>query len=154
MDRYVAITAIILLGALGFPMPVPLAGLLATAGIFAAHGTFCVALLIALAAGGAIIGDTLGYATGRLGMHLYRRRGMALDARTSRPSDRLRGVAARVLASGVVTRAAGWCNGRLSRGGSMAALILLSRTVLGVFGPVINILSRGAALPAQPISPL
>src|SRR6266852_3539622 len=99
MDRYAAITAIILLGAFGLPMPVPLAGLLATAGVFAAHGELCVALLIGLAVGGAILGDTLGYASGRLGVRLYIRRGMALDPDAARPARRLRRLAAKVMAS-------------------------------------------------------
>ena len=141
MDGYVAITAIILLGAFGLPMPVPLAGLLATAGIFAAHGKLCVALLIAFAVGAAILGDTFGYVAGRLGVHLYRRRGIATDASPSRPSNRLRRLSARILASAAVQRSVGWCNGRLSQGGSMAVLIVLSRTVLSAFGPVVNIFS-------------
>ncbi len=141
MDRYVAITAIILLGALGFPVPVPLAGLLATAGVFAAHGQLCVALLITLAAGGAILGDILGYATGRLGMRVYLRRGIAPDTHASQSAHRFRRLVGKTLAFGAVKRAIGWSNERLSRGGSMAVLIVLSRTVLGTFGPVINVLS-------------
>ncbi len=141
MDRYVAITAIILLGAFGFSIPVPLAGLLATAGVFAAHGQLCVALLIILAAGGAILGDTLGYAAGRLGVRLYLRRGIAPDPHALQPTGWLRRLAVKIVASRSVKRAVGWSNGRLSGGGSMAVLIVLSRTVLGAFGPVINILS-------------
>lgn len=144
MDRYVAIAAIILLGAFGLPLPVPLTGLLATAGIFAAHGELCIALLIALAAGGAILGDTLGYAMGRLGMRWYLRRSAA---HASPPADRLRRLAANALASRAVTRAVGWGNGRLSQGGSMAAVIVLSRTVLGIFGPIINVLSGARRYP-------
>ena len=136
-----AITAIIPLGAFGFPMPVPLAGLLAAAGVFAAHGQLCVALLIALAAGGAVLGDTLGYATGRLGMRVYLRRGTASDSHASLSVGWLRRLVAKVLASRIVMRAVEWSSGRLSGGGSMAVLIVLSRTVLGAFGPVINILS-------------
>jgi membrane-associated protein len=141
MDRYAAITAIILLGALGIPMPVPLAGLLTTAGIFAAHGELCVALLIGLAVGGAILGDTLGYASGRIGVRLHLRRRMVPNTDPSRPAHRLRQLAANMLASAIVTRAVGWSSGRLNRGGSMASLIVLSRTVLGAFGPVVNVLS-------------
>ncbi len=133
-----AITAIILLGAFGFPMPVPLAGLLAAAGVFAAHGQLCVALLIALAAGGAVLGDTLGYATGRLGMRVYLRRGTASDSHASLSAGWLRRLVAKVLASRIVTRSVEW---EAFGGGSMAVLIVLSRTVLGAFGPVINILS-------------
>lgn len=147
MDRYAAITAIILLGAFGLPVPVPLAGLLATAGIFAAHGELCVALLIGLAATGAVLGDILGYATGRLGMRLYLRCGTAPDPPASRSAHPLRRLAAKVLTSATVIRAVGWSSGRLSRGGSMAALIVLSRTVLGAFGPVINILSGARRYP-------
>ncbi|MHB8648294.1 MAG: DedA family protein [Thermomicrobiales bacterium] len=147
MDRYLAITAIILLGAFGFPVPVPLAGLLATAGVFAAQGALCVALLIALAAGGAIIGDTLGYASGRFGLRLYLRRGIVMEGHASHSVHRLRRLLGKVVASRTVKRAVGWSNARLSRGGSMAVLILLSRTVLGTFGPVINILSGARRYP-------
>src|SRR5258707_7189179 len=115
MDRYAAITTIILLGAFGLPMPVPLAGLLATAGVFAAHGELCVALLIGLAVGGAILGDTLGYASGRLGVRLYIRRGMVLHPDPSLPVRRLHRLVTRVLASAIVIRAVGWSNTRLGR---------------------------------------
>jgi len=141
MDRYVAISAILLLGAFGFPIPVPLAGLLATAGVFAAHGQLCIALLIVLAAGGAIFGDTLGYAAGRVGVWVYLRRDGAPDPHTAQPTGRLRRLVVKIVASRTVTRAVGWSNGRLSGGGSIAVLIVLSRTVLGAFGPVINVLS-------------
>lgn len=141
MARYLAITAIILLGAFGVPVPVPLAGLLAAAGVFAAHGELCVALLIILAASGAIVGDTLGYATGRLGMRLYLRRSVAPNTRVSQSARWLRTLTAKILAFGIVKRSVGWFTERLAHGGSMATLIVLSRTVLGAFGPAINILS-------------
>ncbi len=145
MDRYLAITALILLGAFGVPVPVPLAGLLAAAGVFAAHGDLCVALLIVLAASGAIFGDTLGYATGRLGMRLYLRRRVAPTTRASQ--RRLRTLTAKILALKIVTRSVGWSTERLAHGGSMATLIVLSRTVLGAFGPVINIVSGARRYP-------
>lgn len=112
-----AITAIILLGAFGFPMPVPLAGLLAAAGVFAAYGQLCVALLIALAAGGAVLGDTLGYATGRFGMRVFLRRSMVPDSPTSPSAGWPRRLVAKMLASRVVTRAVEWSGRRLSGAG-------------------------------------
>jgi len=147
MDRYLAITALILLGAFGFPVPVPLAGLLAAAGVFAAHGELCVSLLIILATSGAIFGDTLGYAAGRLGMRLYLRHSVAPTTRASQPVRRLQTLTAKILALKIVTRSVGWSTERLAHGGSMATLIVLSRTVLGAFGPAINILSGARRYP-------
>ena len=141
MDRYIVITVIILLGAFGFPMPVPLTGLLAGAGLFAAHGQLCVVLLILLATAGAIFGDTLGYLTGHVGVRLYRRHGGVRPTHASPLMYRLREAAGRIIASRAIRRTLRWSDGRLSHGGSMAAMIVLSRTVLGVFGPVINVLS-------------
>lgn len=137
----VALAALVLLASAGMPVPVPLSVVLIGAGVLAAHGTMNVASIILLVAGSAILGDTLGYACGRLGLAWFRRYGATLGVGPGRPAHWIRTVVTRVLMVGVVRRATGWTAAWLARGGGMGGLILLSRTVLGVFGPVINILS-------------
>lgn len=137
----VAIATLVLLASAGIPVPVPLSIVLIGAGVLAAHGAMNVASLVLLAAGSAVLGDTLGYVCGRLGIAWFQRYGATLTVRSGRSAYRLRMVVTRILMARVVRRAIGWTAARLARGGGMGALILLSRTLLGAFGPVINVLS-------------
>jgi membrane protein DedA with SNARE-associated domain len=139
--RYVVIASVVLLGALGVPVPVPLAGMLVGAGVFAARGQLCVALLTALAALGATCGDLLGYLAGRCGARCYARYRGRLEADAAAARRGIYGPLARLVSLRAVQQALAWANGRLERGGSMAALIVLTRTALSAFGPVVNVLS-------------
>jgi undecaprenyl-diphosphatase len=56
-----------LVGAESTGVPVPGETALITAGVLARHGRFDIALVIAVAAAGAIVGDNIGYAIGRTG---------------------------------------------------------------------------------------
>jgi len=142
-----AVAVIVFLGSFGAPIPVPLSGVLIAAGVFAAQGKVGVVPLIALATGAATFGDTLGYCSGHLGARWYRRRDTGPDGYVPQSPHGMRKLIAKVLASRAVGRALAWSNGRLARGGSMGALIVLTRIVFGTFGPVVNILSGARRYP-------
>jgi membrane protein DedA with SNARE-associated domain len=144
--RYFAIASLTSLGALGVPVPVPLAGVLVGAGVFAARGELCVALLIILVTVGAICGDMLGYGVGRFGAHWHARLQWQA-ARAEAVNHRAWSFIARVLSMRAVRRAVTWANERLGHGASMGTLIFLTRTVLGAFGPAVNVLSGVRAYP-------
>jgi len=136
-----AVAVIVFLGSFGAPIPVPLSGVLIAAGVFAAQGKVGVVPLIALTTSAATLGDTLGYCSGHLGARWYRQRDAGPDGRVPGPPHGMRRLIAKVLASRAVGRALAWSNERLAHGGSMGALIVLTRIVFGTFGPVVNILS-------------
>ncbi|MGI8854308.1 MAG: DedA family protein [Thermomicrobiales bacterium] len=136
---HLAIAVVVLFAAFGLPLPV--AGMLTAAGVLAAHGQMNIGALIVIAAACAILGDALGYVAGRLGVRWFARRGTARDTRVTASMRRLQKVVNRLLAWKSVRQATGWSNAVLDRRGSMGILILLSRTVLAAFGPVVNIVS-------------
>lgn len=136
---HLAVALVVLIAAFGLPLPV--AGMLTAAGVLAAHGEMNIGLLIVVSAAGAILGDALGYVAGRLGVRWLAHRAPARDARVAASMRWLKQVADRVLTWKSVRQAAGWSNAMLGRRGSMGLLILLSRTVLAAFGPVVNVVS-------------
>jgi membrane protein DedA with SNARE-associated domain len=136
---HLAIAVVVLFAAFGLPLPV--AGMLTAAGVLAAHGELNIGVLIVIAAACAILGDALGYVAGRLGVHWFARRNTARDTRVTASMRRLKSVVNRVLAWRSVRQATGWSTTMLDRRGSMGILILLSRTVLAAFGPVVNVVS-------------
>jgi membrane protein DedA with SNARE-associated domain len=115
--------------------------MLTAAGVLAAHGQLNIGVLVVIAAACAILGDALGYVAGRLGIRWFARRGTARDRRVTASMRRLKAVINRVLAWKSVRQATGWSTAMLDRRGSMGVLILLSRTVLAAFGPVVNVVS-------------
>lgn len=136
---HIAIALIVFIAAFGLPLPV--AGMLTAAGVLAAHGQMHIVLLIGLAAMGAILGDALGYVAGRLGLQFFVGRATARDTRVNASMRRMKRAVTRVLAWKTVRQATGWSDAMLERRGSMGVLILLSRTVLAAFGPVVNVIS-------------
>lgn len=136
---HVAIALIVLIAAFGLPLPV--AGMLTAAGVLAAHGQMHIVLLIGLAATGAILGDALGYVAGRLGVRFFVGRATARDTRVNASMHWMKRAIMRVLAWKTIRQATGWSDAMLDRRGSMGVLILLSRTVLAAFGPVVNVVS-------------
>ncbi|MCA1669192.1 MAG: VTT domain-containing protein [Thermomicrobia bacterium] len=136
---HIAIALVVLIAAFGLPLPV--AGMLTAAGVLAAHGEMNIGLLIVLSAAGAILGDALGYVAGRLGVRWLARRATARDARVAASMRWLKMTLDRVFDWKFVRQATGWSDAMLDRRGSMGLLILLSRTVLTAFGPVVNIVS-------------
>jgi membrane protein DedA with SNARE-associated domain len=136
---HIAVALVVLIAAFGLPLPV--AGMLTAAGVLAAHGQMNIGLLILLSAAGAILGDALGYVAGRFGVRWLAGRATARDTRVAASMRWLNRIAHRALAWKSVRRAAGWSNAMLEQRGSMGVLILLSRTVLAAFGPVVNIVS-------------
>jgi membrane protein DedA with SNARE-associated domain len=136
---HLAIAVVVLFAAFGLPLPV--AGMLTAAGVLAAHGELNIGVLIVIAAACAILGDALGYVAGRFGVHWFIRRGTARDTRVTASMRRLKSVVNRMLAWRSVRQATGWSTAMLDRRGSMGVLILLSRTVLAAFGPVVNVVS-------------
>lgn len=136
---HIAIALVVLIAAFGLPLPV--AGMLTAAGVLAAHGEMNIGLLIVLSAAGAILGDALGYVAGWLGVRWLARRATARDARVAASMRWLKMTLDRVLAWKSVRQATGWSDAMLDRRGSMGLLILLTRTVLTAFGPVVNIVS-------------
>lgn len=136
---HIAIAVVVLFAAFGLPLPV--AGMLTAAGVFAAHGQMNIGVLVVIAAVCAILGDALGYVAGRLGVRWFARRATARDSRVAASMRWLKRLTNRVLAWKSVRQATGWSNAMLDRRGSMGILILLSRTVLAAFGPVVNVVS-------------
>ena len=136
---HIAVALIVLIAAFGLPLPV--AGMLTAAGVLAAHGEMNIGLLIVLSAAGAISGDALGYVAGRLGVRWFAGRATARDTRVAASMRWLKRMTTRALAWKSVRQATGWSNAMLDRRGSMGILILLSRTVLAAFGPVVNVVS-------------
>jgi membrane-associated protein len=121
--------------------------MLTAAGVLAAHGQLNIGVLVVIAAACAILGDALGYVAGRLGIRWFARRGTARDRRVTASMRRLKAVINRVLAWKSVRQATGWSTAMLDRRGSMGVLILLSRTVLAAFGPVVNVVSGAPRSP-------
>lgn len=136
---HIAVAAVVLIAAFGLPLPV--AGMLTAAGVLAAHGELNIGLLVIVTAAGAVLGDALGYVAGRLGVRWFARRATARDSRVAASMRWLKRLASRVLAWRSVRQATGWSTAMLDRRGSMGVLILLSRTVLAAFGPVVNVVS-------------
>ena len=136
---HLAIAVVVLFAAFGLPLPV--AGMLTAAGVLAAHGELNIGALIVIAAACAILGDALGYVAGRFGVRWFSQRGTARDRRVTASMRRLQSVLNRMLAWKSVRQATGWSTAMLDRRGSMGILILLSRTVLAAFGPVVNVIS-------------
>lgn len=136
---HIAVALVVLIAAFGLPLPV--AGMLTAAGVLAAHGEMNIGLLIVLSAAGAISGDALGYVAGRLGVRWFAGRATARDTRVAASMRWLKRMTTRALAWKSVRQATGWSNAMLDRRGSMGILILLSRTVLAAFGPVVNIVT-------------
>ncbi len=136
---HIAIALVVLIAAFGLPLPV--AGMLTAAGVLAAHGEMNIVLLVVMAAAGAILGDALGYVAGRFGLRWFAGRATARDTRVAASMAWLKRITRRVLAWKSVRQAAGWSDAMLERRGSMGVLILLSRTVLAAFGPVVNVVS-------------
>jgi len=135
----IAIAFVVLIAAFGLPLPV--AGLLTAAGVLAAHGQMNIGLLIVVAAAGAILGDALGYVAGWCGIRWLAERATARDTRVTATMHWLMRMTRRVLAWKSVRQATNWSDAMLDRRGSMGILILLSRTVLTAFGPVVNVVS-------------
>ena len=142
---HIAIAVVVLIAAFGLPLPV--AGMLTAAGVLAAHGEMNIGLLVVMAAAGAILGDALGYVAGRFGVRWFAGRATARDTRVAASMAWLKRVARRVLTWKSVRQAAGWSDAMLERRGSMGVLILLSRTVLAAFGPVVNVVSGARRYP-------
>jgi membrane protein DedA with SNARE-associated domain len=136
---HIAVALVVLIAAFGLPLPV--AGMLTAAGVLAAHGEMNIGLLIVVSAAGANLGDALGYIARRLGVRWLAHLATARDTRVTASMGWLKRAADRVLAWKSVRQATGWSNAMLEQRGSMGVLILLSRTVLAAFGPVVNIVS-------------
>ncbi len=134
-----AIALVVLIAAFGLPLPV--AGMLTAAGALAAHGEMNIGLLIVLSAAGAILGDALGYVAGRFGVRRFAGRATARDTRVTATMRWLKRTTDRIFTWKSVRQATGWSNAMLEQRGSMGVLILLSRTVLAAFGPVVNVVS-------------
>ncbi len=130
---YCIIAGLVFIAAVGAPLPV--SGALTAAGVLAATDRMDFPQLLLAAALGAIGGDIAGYALGRFGVRRFAAGAVA----------RRDGVFARVTVlltdSRSVSRAAAWTNAMLSTRGNMGAMLLLSRTVLAAFGPVVNVVS-------------
>lgn len=142
---HLAIAVVVLFAAFGLPLPV--AGMLTAAGVFAAHGELNIGVLVVIAAACAILGDALGYVAGRLGVRWFARRPTARASRVAASMRWLKGLTNRILAWKSVRQATGWSSAMLDRRGSMGILILLSRTVLAAFGPVVNVVSGARRYP-------
>lgn len=136
---HIAIALVVLIAAFGLPLPV--AGMLTAAGVLAAHGQMNIGLLVVVSAVGAILGDALGYVAGWLGVRWLAGRATARDTRVAASMTWLKRMTARALTWKSVRQATGWSNAMLEQRGSMGILILLSRTVLAAFGPVVNVVS-------------
>ncbi len=136
---HIAIALVVLIAAFGLPLPV--AGMLTAAGVLAAHGEMNIGLLIVLSAAGAILGDALGYVAGRFGVRWLAGRATARDTRVAASMHWLKRMTHRALAWKSIRQATGWSDAMLAQRGSMGILILLSRTVLAAFGPVVNVVS-------------
>ncbi len=142
---HIAVALVVLVAAFGLPLPV--AGMLTAAGVLAAHGEMNIGLLIVVSAGAAILGDALGYVAGWLGVRWLAQRATARDTRVTASMRRMKQITDRVLAWKSVRQATGWSNAMLEQRGSMDILILLSRTILAAFGPVVNIVSGARRYP-------
>ena len=142
---HIAVALIVLIAAFGLPLPV--AGMLTAAGVLAAHGELNIGLLVVLSAVGAILGDALGYVAGRLGVQWLAGRASSRDRRVAASLRWLKRQTQRVMAWKSVRTAAGWSDTMLDERGSMGVLILLSRTVLAAFGPVVNVVSGARRYP-------
>jgi membrane protein DedA with SNARE-associated domain len=142
---HIAVALVVLIAAFGLPLPV--AGMLAAAGVLAAHGQMNIGLLVVVSAAGAILGDALGYAAGWLGVRWFAGRATARDTRVAASMQWLKQMTARALKWKSVRQATGWSNAMLEQRGGMGALILLSRTVLAAFGPVVNVVSGARRYP-------
>jgi membrane protein DedA with SNARE-associated domain len=136
---HIAVALVVLVAAFGLPLPV--AGMLTAAGVLAAHGQMNIGLLVVMSAGGAILGDALGYVAGRLGVRWFAGRATARDTRVAASMRWVKRMTARLLTWKSVRQATNWSNAMLDGRGSMGILILLSRTVLAAFGPVVNVVS-------------
>lgn len=136
---HIAIAIVVLIAAFGLPLPV--AGMLTAAGVLAAHGEMNIGLLIVLSAAGAILGDALGYVAGWFGVRWFAGRATARDTRVAASMRWLKQMTQRILVWKSVRQATDWSDAILDKRGSMGVIILLSRTVLAAFGPVVNIVS-------------
>lgn len=129
---YLILSVLVFFAAAGAPLPV--SGALTAAGVLAATNRMDIALLFALTSLGAVAGDLLGYAAGRFGIRWFARQSAVRAGWLSRAY-------AKVTGTHSVKKAIGWSNGMLKRRGGMGMLLLLSRTVLAAFGPVVNVVS-------------
>jgi membrane protein DedA with SNARE-associated domain len=136
---HIAIALVVLIAAFGLPLPV--AGMLTAAGVLAAHGEMNIGLLIVLSAAGAILGDALGYVAGWFGVRWFAGRATARDTRVAASMRWLKRMLHRIFAWKSVRQATRWSDAMLDQRGGMGILILLSRTVLAAFGPVVNVVS-------------
>src|SRR3954468_23704184 len=93
---HIAVALVVLIAAFGLPLPV--AGMLAAAGVLAAHGQMNIGLLVVMSDGGAILGGALGYVAGGFGVRWFARRAPARDTRVAASMRWLKQMTARILA--------------------------------------------------------
>lgn len=137
---YLAIAALVLVAAIGAPLPVSSA--LTAAGALAAAAKFDLIALVLVASVGAVTGDVLGYAAGHLGGGWFRQGWQPNTASLGR-------IYGRIADARSVRQIVTWCDAMLGRRGGMGAALLLSRTVLAGFGPVVNVLSGARRYPLR-----
>lgn len=137
---YLAIAALVFVAAAGAPLPV--SGALTAAGALAAAAKLDLVVLVFVASLGAVAGDVLGYTTGQMGGRWFRQ-----GWQTRAPW--LTWLHRHTLGASSVRQAIAWCDAMLRRRGGMGAALLLSRTVLAAFGPVINVVSGARHYPLR-----
>lgn len=137
---YLAIAALVFVAAAGAPLPV--SGALTAAGALAAAAKLDLVVLVLVASLGAVAGDVLGYTTGQMGGRWFRQ-GWQMRA------PWLVWLHRHTLGAPSVRQGIGWCDAMLHRRGGMGAALLLSRTVLAAFGPVVNVVSGARHYPLR-----
>ena len=137
---YLAIAALVFVAAAGAPLPV--SGALTAAGALAAAAKLDLVVLVLVASLGAVAGDVLGYTTGQMGGRWFRQG-------WQRRAPWLVWLHRHTLGAPSVRQVIGWCDAMLRRRGGMGAALLLSRTVLAAFGPVVNVVSGARHYPLR-----
>jgi len=137
---YLAIAAVVFVAAAGVPLPV--SGALTGAGALAAAAKLDLVVLVLVASSSAVAGDVLGYTTGQMSRRWFR-----LGWQTRAPW--LIWLHRRTLGSSSVRQVVGWCDTMLRLRGGMGVALLLSRTVLAAFGPVVNVVSGARHYPLR-----
>lgn len=137
---YLAIAAIVFVAAAGAPLPV--SGALTAAGALAAAAKLDLVVLVLVASLGAVAGDVLGYTTGQMSGRWFRQ-GWQIRAPWFAWLHR------HTLGSPSVRQVITWCDAMLRRRGGMGTALLLSRTLLAAFGPIVNVVSGARRYPLR-----